>query len=1221
MKVPPSSPIIPSDVNESANLLEDSLKEIRDLKTALDEHAIVAITDPQGKISFVNDKFCAISKYSRAELLGQDHRIINSGFHPKEFFRDLWNTIGRGAVWKGEIKNRAKDGSFYWVDTTIVPFLDDHGKPRQYVAIRADITARKNAEIPTARLAAIVESSDDAIVSKDLTGIVTSWNRGAERMFGYTAGEMIGKTIAHLIPTDRQGEETLIIGKIKRGEHVRHFETQRQAKNGRLIDVSVTVSPIKDGRGRVVGVSKIARDITLLKEREHEIARLTRLYAVLSQVNQAIVWMPNKDALFRKVCEVLVEFGEFRMAWIGWLDPTTRILSPAAECGDENGFLRRVEIHTDAPTGIGDPASKALCENQPYICHDILSDPAMSFWREEAERRNFHGTAIFPIRMKDKPCGTLNVYADEPGFFQNREIALLAEAAGDVSFALDNFARDDDRRESEARYRTLFEYAADGIVIADAQGTYIDANASICQMLGYTRDELIGLHSSDVVAEAEIEHIESALNIIKSKSDYQREWQFQRKDGSTFPAEVLATMMPDGNLLGVIRDITRRKQREAILHLRERALGEVSQGVLICNEKRLISYANDSFTKITGYEESEILGRSCAILQGPDSDPNVILKIRAALNAGEPFEGEILNYRKDGTPFWNELSLAAIPSPDGGPPQYIGIQRNITDRKQTAEALLWRTAFFEAQVDSSLDGILVVDSFGKKILQNERMNELLKLPRDVVESHDDSRQVAFVASRVKNPQEFIERISQLYSDPNEIGRDEFELLDGTILDRFSSPVRDKTGRYYGRITTFRDVTTERLREQKLAEALAQEKELSEKARAGEQAKGEFLAVMSHEVRTPLNGILGFSEMLARTQLPPESQEYVQTITSSGEALLRILDDILDFSRIDAGHLPIEKICFAPREILSEIHGLFARQAAQAKLEFEVSAAENIPQHLNGDANRIRQILLNLVGNAIKFTDAGSVTLHLRRKSDSNTYEFVVSDTGPGVTADQLARIFLPFTQADSSISRRHGGAGLGLSISRRLAELMGGTLEVRSEQGHGAEFLLAVPLDEIAGAPKKTDATSRKLDVTFANRHLLRILTVEDDKVNLKLILALLRRLGYDPVGARNGREAVTAYEKEHPDCILMDLQMPEMGGIEATEKIREIEKKFPRDHAAFIVALTANIVPADRQRCFDAGMNDYMNKPVKIDALAALLETAAVFATNGAAKKANTRA
>jgi CheY-like chemotaxis protein len=182
---------------------------------------------------------------------------------------------------------------------------------------------------------------------------------------------------------------------------------------------------------------------------------------------------------------------------------------------------------------------------------------------------------------------------------------------------------------------------------------------------------------------------------------------------------------------------------------------------------------------------------------------------------------------------------------------------------------------------------------------------------------------------------------------------------------------------------------------------------------------------------------------------------------------------------------------------------------------------------------------------------------------------------------------------------------------------MGGTLDVRSESGHGAEFIFTVPLDEADVAPKESDATPTwNLDATFASRHPLRILTVEDDKINLKLILALLRRLGYEPLGAMNGREATEVHEKEHPDCILMDLQMPEMDGIEATEKIRGMEKDFPNGHPVFIAAVTANIIPADRQRCFDAGMNDYMNKPVRIDALAALLAKAGCIASHGAAEK-----
>lgn len=296
---------------ELAKQAKANTEELSAYKYALDESSIVAITDQKGLINYVNDNFCKISKYSREELIGQDHRIINSGFHSAEFIRNLWVKIANGKTWKGELKNKAKDGTIYWVDTTIVPFLNEHGKPYQYVAIRSDITEKKKIEEQKALYEFIISSSQDAIISLSKDNIITSWNAGAAHIFGYTASEIIGKNISMITPPIRTEEEAPLKQKIFKGESVKHFETQRLRKDGKLIHISLSLSPIKDGDGNIIGITKISRDITEVKEAAEALHRTQHIYkTIASNIPGTIICLFDKDYKYKLIeGEMLEKLG------------------------------------------------------------------------------------------------------------------------------------------------------------------------------------------------------------------------------------------------------------------------------------------------------------------------------------------------------------------------------------------------------------------------------------------------------------------------------------------------------------------------------------------------------------------------------------------------------------------------------------------------------------------------------------------------------------------------------------------------------------------------------------------------------------------------------------------------------------------------------------------------------------------------------------------------
>jgi len=395
---------------------------------------------------------------------------------------------------------------------------------------------------------------------------------------------------------------------------------------------------------------------------------------------------------------------------------------------------------------------------------------------------------------------------------------------------------------------------------------------------------------------------------------------------------------------------------------------------------------------------------------------------------------------------------------------------------------------------------------------------------------------------------------------------------------------------------------------RLNEVIDQARESAREADFANRAKSEFLATMSHEIRTPLNGIIGFIELLANTELNAEQSDYLDTVRVSSETLLSLVNDVLDFSKIETGNLNLESREFKLVPMLRVLNAMFFNQAAEKGIIFNLEIGEEVPRKVLGDETRLRQILTNFLSNAIKFTDAGEVRLSLMLHAEVDAdgmveLEFEVRDTGIGIGREQLKKLFRPFTQGDASTTRKYGGTGLGLAICKRLAEAMGGKVWATSTLGEGSCFYLRVRVGVVNAGDRLPPQTLVEAEVSSSvDKSKLRAFIAEDNRANQRVITQMLKRLGIEAEAFENGQELLQMLQQRSADLILMDLQMPVMDGLEATAAIRAGAAGAGCKEIK-IVALTANALAGDEERCLSAGMDSYLTKPLKLAALEAALD------------------
>ncbi len=742
-------------------------------------------------------------------------------------------------------------------------------------------------------------------------------------------------------------------------------------------------------------------------------------------------------------------------------------------------------------------------------------------------------------------------------------------------------------RNNEA-FRILFEHSPDAIFVQDEDGYILNVNEAGCELQGIPHERLVGMNISDLVPEDEVRRLLERNKLWFSGALHYCEGIVYSSTGEIIPVEFhgrLVSFTDKPSLLLILRNITRRKEEEELIRMEklyfENLFLAAPEAIVITDKESRIQRVNDQFTTLFGYSASEVIGRNTLSLLTPADRIKESKEFTIKIRSERGIINDTVRLRKDGS----QVSVSIVGAPIAVHGEQIGvlkIYRNITEQKATRGALRESQEKLQNIFESSPDAIAVTSLDGTIIDRNRAALELFRFP--VTNTHKEFSALELVIEKDHNrARTFFRNVINKGSVKNKT----FTLVkkDGTkfIAEVSASLMKDRNQKPSNLVIIVKDITERLLYEKRLEDA-------KEKAVESDKLKSAFLANMSHEIRTPMNAIIGFSKLLStHHSSDTDNSEYIEIIKNTGNTLLNLIDDIIDFARIEAGEVQIRKTACDVNGILKELHYSFEKELT-GNPDNDIDLVLNIPEDpgdltILTDSNRFRQILSNLLSNALKFTNKGMVEFGYTLGDKKIT--FYVRDTGIGIPEEKQAIIFDRFRQLDSTSSKKFGGTGLGLAITRNLVNLLGGKISVQSSEGSGSRFRFTLPYHKMENANQYN--ISAKTDMSNYNWKNKTILVVEDNELNSKLLQKMIEPTGAEVIIVKDGKPAIDECRRNQAvDLVLMDIQMPEMDGYEATRAIKNVNPKLP------VIAQTAYAMSEERDRIIEAGCDDYLPKPIR---------------------------